>query len=398
MSFGHGISHLYDLSLPAVLPTIASFLGLSNFQVAGLHGVRQAGSGVVNLGGGPVVDVFKRQWGLILTGCMVWAAISYALLGSAPNYPLLVTAILFVSIPGSLWHMPAAAALSQRFPDRRGFAISMHGFGSNIGNALGPQIAKALLTVLFWRNLLRIYAAPALLMAVFVWWALRDVGKDAGQAEQDEEKKEGSRLAEQLRKVLPLYRNPLVLGLVLAALMRGIGLTALFNWTPFYLEEELGMGHIRTGFYLSLLTGMGIVSAPVLGHLSDRVDRKRVLVPGFAVAAALSLVVVSVGDSPLLALVMAGMGLFSFALHNIIQASVLDVVGRGNEALGTGLLFGLNGVLGSGSPFLAALIIDHLGGYGFIYYYAGALTALTAVIVLVIPMGARAGESAPAPG
>ena len=135
--------------------------------------------------------------------------------------------------------MPAAAALSQRFPDRRGFAISMHGFGSNIGNALGPQIAKALLTVLFWRNLLRIYAAPALLMAVFVWWALRDVGKDAGQAEQDEEKKEGSRLAEQLRKVLPLYRNPLVLGLVLAALMRGIGLTALFNWTPFYLEEEL---------------------------------------------------------------------------------------------------------------------------------------------------------------
>ena len=158
------------------------------------------------------------------------------------------------------------------------------------------------------------------------------------------------------------------------------------------------MGHIRTGFYLSLLTGMGIVSAPVLGHLSDRVDRKRVLVPGFAVAAALSLVVVSVGDSPLLALVMAGMGLFSFALHNIIQASVLDVVGRGNEASGTGLLFGLNGVLGSGSPFLAALIIDHLGGYGFIYYYAGALTALTAVIVLVIPMGARAGESAPAPG
>ena len=53
----------------------------------------------------------------------------------------MIAAVILVSVPGSLWHLPAAAALSQRFPDRRGFAIAMHGFGSNIGNVLGPLLA-----------------------------------------------------------------------------------------------------------------------------------------------------------------------------------------------------------------------------------------------------------------
>ena len=73
-----------------------------------------------------------------------------------------------ISGPGSVWHLPATAALSQRFPDRRGFAISMHGFESNIGNVLGPLLTGALLTALFYRTVLFIYASPALAVAVFV--------------------------------------------------------------------------------------------------------------------------------------------------------------------------------------------------------------------------------------
>jgi MFS family permease len=80
------------------------------------------------------------------------------------------------------------------------------------------------------------------------------------------------------------------------------------------------------------------------------------------------------------------LGLFSFALHQIIQASVLDYVGRGTEATAIGLLFGINGVIGIGSPFLASTIIEYWGGYGAVFYYAGILTLVTAVIVLIIPL------------
>ena len=379
LSIGHGVAHLYDQGFPLFFQEIASYMGFSNFRVASLLAIRRTAQGAVNLGGGPLVDMLKRQWGLILTGCMLWSGISFLLVGASPNFAVLVVAVTLLSIPGSMWHLPATAAISQRFPDRRGFAISIHGAVASLFNPIGPLLAGVLLSVLFWRNALFIFAVPALLVSVFVWWSLKEVGKEDGQEERKE-------LGARFLDAVMLVKNPIVLGLVLAAMVRGIGLGALAYWTPFYLRDELGMGHIEAGFHLGLLTGLGIVSAPLLGALSDRFGRKVVLVPGFIAAATLSLLVVSTGDSFMLALVLAGMGLFSFALHQIIQAAALDVVGRGREATTIGLLFGLNGVIGAGSPFLTALVIDHLGGYGTIFYYAGILTLVTAVIIIIIPI------------
>ncbi len=378
LSVGHGISHLYDQGFPVFMPTITLSLGLSTLQVAALHGLRQAGFGVVNLGGGPLVDRMKRHWGLILTGCLVWAGLAFALVGASPNFGVLIVSVMFVSVPGALWHLPSTAAISQRFPDRRGFAISMHGFGSNIGNVVGPVLAGALLGVFFWRNVFFIYTAPALILAVFVWWSLRNLGKEDDEGEPRE-------MSARFRDALTILKSPTVSGLIVAASLINVGQFALFNWTPFYLEEDLGMGHFKAGFYYALLTGSGIISAPVLGVLSDKFGRKTVLVPGFCIATVLAMLVASAGDSVLLPLVLAGMGLFSFAMHQVIQAAVLDAVGTGTEATTIGLLFGLNGVVSGASPFLAAFIINYLGGYESIYYYAGILTAATAVVVAITP-------------
>ena len=384
LSIGHGLAHLYDFGLPAVMPTIASYMGLSNIQVASLHGIRMAGFGVVNLGGGPVVDMTRRHWGLILTGCMFWAALAFAVVAGSPNFGILIIGIVFLSIPGALWHLPATAALSRQFPDRRGFAISMHGFGSNIGNALGPLLAGALLGVLFWRHALFIYCGPALALAIFVWWSLKDLGRD-GPAEEGE-------LGSRFRGALELLKQPVIAVIIVAATLRSIGLDALFHWTPFYLEEDLHASNLRAGLYLSLLTGMGIVSGPVLGAVSDRLGRKGVLVPCLALATAFSLAVVELGDSLGLPLILAGMGLFSFSLHHIMQAALLDIAPRGTEATATGLLFGINGAVGAASPFMAAVVIDHLGGYGSIYYYSGIMTGLTALMMLVVPMRSPSRE------
>ena len=325
------------------------------------------------------MDNFRGQWGLILTGCLVWSAVAFAFIGVSPNFAVIAIGVALVSIPGALWHLPAAAALSQRFADRRGFAMSVHGAVANVCNYLGPLMAGALLSILLWRHVMLIYAIPAVVMAGFVWWSLKDLGKEGGPSQHRE-------LGAAYRDSLRLLKNPVVVGLIAASMLRGIGLSAVGNWTPFYLEDQLGMGPIRAGIYLGLLSGMGIVSAPILGALSDKIGRKPILVPGLIVAAIFSMLVVGSGDGFLLALVFVGMGLFSFALHQIMQASVLDVVGRGTEATAIGLLFGLNGIIAAASPFLATVIIDHFGGYGSIFYYSGIMTALAAALILVLPI------------
>ena len=376
LSIGHGISHWLDQSFPIILPSITTALGLSTLQVGSIASIKQIGFGFVNLPGGLIVDGLKGQWGLILTGCLVAAAITYFLLGLSTGFKFLIVMVFLASLPGALWHLPASAALSQRFPDRRGFAISIHGFGANLGNAVGPLVAGALITIVTWRGIFFIYSIPALLVAALVWSYLRNIGKESGQ-----QKYMGIR--QQFFEASLLVRNPLVLGLVAVAIIREMALTSMFLWTPFYLTDELGMSTFWMGLHMALATGTGIISAPILGFLSDRYNRKAVLAPGLALGAILPVLVVVAGDTIWLTIIMAIMGLFSFALHQIVQAAVLDLAKEGTEATAIGFLFGLGSVVGALSPFLAVIVIDNFG-LSNVFYYQAILTALAFLILIPI--------------
>ena len=387
LTFGHGVAHLYDLGFPVFLTAIANSMGLSTIQAGIILGIRTSGSGLVSMGAGVLVDRFRDQWGVMLTVCMVLNVVAFAVIGLSPGYGLLLFGVCLISIPGSLWHLPAIASLSRRFTDRRAFAISIHSFGSTVGNALGPLVAGLLLSYLLWRNVLFLYAIPAAIVALFVWWSLKDLGR--------EENDDASSDVEQTIRGLGgagirLFKNPAMLSLLIAASLRGVANNAMFDWTPFYLEKSpedggLGFSYFWTGFQVALLTGMGAISSPILGQLSDKLGRKEVLVPCLALAAVLPFLVVPAGDGFLVPVVMAAMGLFSFALHQIMLAAILDGVVRGTEATVAGLVFGINGAVGFASTAAAAIIIEYYGGYGSVYIYVGALTAAAAIIVLFTP-------------
>lgn len=377
MSVGHAVCHTFDLGIPLLLTSISSSMGLGTVHTAGLLAMRHGGSSVSSLAGGPVVDMLKPYWGKILVACMIGHIIAFGAAGLSSNYVVLAAVFFLVSMPGDLWHLPSAASISQLFPDKRGFAMSIHGFGSNLGNLIGPIFAGSLLAVSFldWNDVFLIYAGIAVFATVFVWVSLRNVGSGTSTERPED-------IFRRFRNAFRLLRNPVIALLIFAALLRGIGLTALFDWTPFYLRETLSFSVGVSGLYFALLTGMGIVSAPLMGIISDRLGRNAVLIPGLLLSAFFTLLVVIVHDQVTLLFIMLGIGLFSFALHQIIQAAVLDVVGEGNEATAIGLLFGINGTIGIGTPFIASLIIENLGGYESIFYYAGGLSAASAVAVI----------------
>ena len=387
LTFGHGVAHLYDLGFPVFLTAIANTLALSTRQTGYLLGIRTSGNGLIAMGSGVLVDRYRDQWGMMLTACMVLNVIAFVVIGLSPNWGILIIGVVLISIPGSLWHLPAIASLSRRFSDRRAFSISIHSFGSTIGNALGPLVAGTLLLYLVWREVLLLYAIPAGLVAIFVWWSLRDLGREEEVRPGDAEVRTLGTLAV---AGWNFFRNPAMLALLVAASLRSVAVNAMFDWSPFYLEnpaEEGGLGfsYFWMGFQMALLTGAGAISSPILGQLSDKLGRKQILVPGLAIAAFLPFLVVPAGDGFLVPLVMAAMGLFSFALHQVMLAGILDAASRGTEATVAGLVFGINGAVGFASTLFVAYIIDNLGGYGSMYIYVGILTAIAGVIVLLTP-------------
>ena len=379
LSLGHGIAHFYQQSFLVLLPKIATEMGLSGVGVGSVGMVRHLTSFAVETPGGFVVDMLKRRWGLIFAGCMAFTAVSWAVAGAVPNFPMLILAVVLISLPGTIWHLPAMAVLSQRFPERRGMAISLHGLGANLGNVAGPLVTGALLGVLLlsWRRVAFIYTTPPLLIAALFWVSLQDIGN------QGVPEKRGMRV--RLREALGLVKNPLARGLVAVVLLKGMGFDAIRLFIPIYLANELKMSYALVGVHVALLTALGTLALPFAGTLSDKFGRKAVLLPGLLAMVLLSVALVSVGSGIGLSLVIAAMGIFFYSLNQVLRAAVLDLAPKGAEATSYGLTFGSTQAIAAVSPLIAGFFKDALG-IEFVFYYAALVIALAALVLFAIPL------------
>ena len=126
---------------------------------------------------------------------------------------VLIAVFFIISMPGDLWHLPSAASISQLFPDKRGFAMSIHGFGSNLGNLIGPVFAGGLLAVSFldWNDVFLIYAGIAIVAAVFVWISLRAVGSGTSTERPED-------ILRRFNNAFRLLRNPVIALLIFCLL------------------------------------------------------------------------------------------------------------------------------------------------------------------------------------
>ena len=75
------------------------------------------------------------------------------------------------------------------------------------------------------------------------------------------------------------------------------------------------------GSLIGLLVLVGIFASPVMGYLSDRYGRKRVLLPGMGVLALLTLLMAFGGDNiVIMTILLGGLGLFLYSDQPILTA------------------------------------------------------------------------------
>ena len=396
LSAGHAVAHSFTQSFTLILPDIQTHMGFGDLRFGFILATRQLVAGASAIPGGFLVDMVQRQWGLIFAGCMLMLGASYVIAGGAPNYWVLLVAAAFTSLPNTIWHLPAFALFSQRFPEKRGFALATHGAGANVGGALGPLVAGALLAILLssgdeWRYVMFIFAVPALLLVLPLLWLLQNVGKGGEPGQK-------RALNTRVRDAARMMRRPAIMGITLTLLLRGMGLNVVTNWSPKYLSQSaeeggLGLSRIWVGLDMFLFIGMGIVAAPLLGALSDRIGRKKVIIPGIVISTLLVIAVVQVGSNVvLLALIFAAMGPFSYTLGQLLHASLLDMVSRGTEATTVGLVQGIRSLAFGASPILMGFLSSTLG-IEYLFYAAAVLFVAAIAVLLIVPIEAQESAS-----
>ena len=143
----HAVKHIYNSGQSAlIMPEIKLGLGLNRAQFGSLATANAIAWWSATMVAGYLGDRFSNRAGLMLAISMSLIGVSVFAAGFAPNYPTMLVAMFLVGIGPSMFHPPAIGELSRRFPDRRGFAVSLHGMAANVGEVLGAPTVAAFLT------------------------------------------------------------------------------------------------------------------------------------------------------------------------------------------------------------------------------------------------------------
>ena len=160
---------------------------------------------------------------------------------------------------------------------------------------------------------------------------------------------------------------------------------ALMTFLPSYFSSDLGMSDLSRGVHFGLLVAVGIISTPIMGYLSDKIGRKKILVPGMIFLSIIVLLMSFYGDGVTLIILLALLGIFFYSDQPILTASALDIVGEGVATTTLGTLSFARFILSALSPLIAGFLYDSFS-MNYVFYYVAFLMIIGAIALYFLPL------------
>jgi MFS transporter, FSR family, fosmidomycin resistance protein len=373
ISAGHMMTHWYPATFYLLLPMIGNELGLSFAQIGSILTCQFAAGAVANVPGGMVVDAVGRK-GLLMAVALSWIGLPYLVMGFSHHYWMLLVCATLVGIGNNLWHPAAIPLLAQKFPRRRGLAVSIHAMGGNLGDAIAPLVVGAMLTIFSWRDVVVMNVVPGLIASVVL---LLSLGRIDDQRHLDAEQAAAGRLdvVSALVAVRTLFSNRTVLMLSLGSAVRAMTAMTLLTFLPVFLSDDLHYSPAWVGGCLFALQAAGFAAAPIAGHLSDRMGRRSIIMSSMMMSGVVLLFMAFAGRSPAFVLLVAFLGFFLFAIRAVLQAWLLDATPARMGGTSIGIMFGAQAVGAAIGPLIGGVLADHYGIIATFYFLAATIVA-----------------------
>jgi MFS family permease len=383
LSMAHAVNHAQAVLLPLVYVRIIAEFGVGADTVALLAAAGAFASGLVQLSYAKLTRVISRRK-ILAAGGIVFGG-GFAGMAVAPSFPAFAAVNVASRVGGSPQHPVGNGLLAEQFPEeRRGFAISAHISGGNVGTVVVAVVGAPLIALLDWRWVVVLFGIPAVVIALAILFFVRETGSDREAAVA-----RGS-VRDAFRTVLSDADHRWVyLASILGGGGRGLGVVNLF--ALLYLSRVLLLPASTTDVMYGALIVFSVPMPLLAGWLSDRLGRKPVII-GAYLGGALGFAIFLLAGPSLLGL-WAGivvMGLFSFAESPQLQALLADIAPPSVRDTSFALYFTL--AFGVGSMWVAVygLIIGAFGEAGGLPIVFGLMAAsflLAALSVLPIRGG-----------
>lgn len=387
ITIGHSLTHWYPATFYLLLPIIGRELGLSFSQIGLVMTCQYIAGAISNVPGGALVDTVGKK-GLLMAVSLFWVGVPYFLIGFTHTYWLLLLCVALVGIGNNLWHPTAIPTLAQRYPERKGLVLSLHGMGGNVGDALAPIVVGALLTVFTWRTIVVMNVLPGVVMAVLILaflGTLRLAPKRQAHAAaaQAHDLHDGQTLREYVGGLGALFRNRNLLLLSTSSAFRSMTQNALLTFLPVYLAYEMGYSPIWVGACMFMLQAAGFAASPVAGHLSDRMGRRRIMMTSMAMTAIVLLFMGFAGHSLAFIGLIAVLGFFLYAIRPVLQAWLLEATPKKMGGTAIGVLFATQSVGAAIGPLIGGVLADRYGLYATFYFLACTIVVANLFILFM---------------
>ena len=366
LSLAHAVNHAQAVLLPLIFLRIIDEFGVSVQAVTFVAAAGAIASGVIQASYAFLTRRMSRRPILAAGGLLF--GLGFAAQAAATSFPAFAVTNVISRVGGSPQHPVGNGLLAEQFPpERRGFAISAHISGGNVGTVVAALAGPAVLAAYGWRGASILFGIPAALVALAIWRWVRETGADRAAAIREGTVREA---------VSTILRDGTIKRTYLASVFggggRGLGVANLFSLL--YLTHVLGLPEPTTNLMYASLIVLSVPMPLVAGWLSDRLGRRPTIV-GAYLGGALGFVVFITAGSSLLGLWagIAIMGLFSFAESPQLQALLADIVPTGVRDVAFALHFTL--AFGVGSLWTAV--------YGAIIEAVGEATGLPIVFGLM---------------
>jgi predicted MFS family arabinose efflux permease len=260
-----------------------------------------------------------------------------------------------------------AVAVEASHPKRRGmnngiFQCTISLFGSGFG----PILATQLLQVTSWRSVFWIVGLPGLIVALIMWFIIREPSDLAALRGAD---------APRRAPVSELFKHrnvPLAMVTLLCAMT---GIFVLSAMMPNYLVDYLKLSQPQMGFVTSAIGFGGALGQLGLLTVSDYIGRRPATLLSFVIAAVFLWVFIHTGASSLGMLfgLLFVAAMFNFGALAILAGPIpAEAAPVGLIASAAGIVIGAGEIFGGGiAPGIAGAIAQHAGLQYTLYFALG---------------------------
>lgn len=374
---GHSATHWTVATFYFLLPMLRESLGLDYVAAGFLVTCFHIGSTAINSPSGTLVDLTGRRV-LFQVIALIVGGVALAAIGFVSVYGALCIALGLLGASNMLWHPAAIAYLSGHLPKNRGYALAIHALGANVGDAIAPLAAGALLASFTWQTTATINAAIGVLPA-FVLMAVLGRGEAAAAA-----RGAGTSLRSYLAGMARALKARAMWSLCLMAGFRTMMQSGLLAFLPLYLSDSLKMSPFMMGLTLMMLQVGGMIAAPIAGTLSDRIGRRPIVLAGMSSTTVLVVGMTFLGSGPLYVFGVAVLGFVMYAMRPVIHSWLMDRSPPELAASMTSAMFGVQASFSAVMPLIGGALADAYGLVA-VFYFLGASVLAANLLALSVP-------------